>query len=92
MKNIVFIVLAIAFIAGPTAATAQPVAPAATAAEKKQMTYDDAYRNRIKRINDRIRRKQIEADCKAEAKTTYRAIHFQKRRAFVKACIARNSA
>ena len=32
---------------------------------------------------------RIEAGCKADAKRYYSAIHFQKRRAFVRHCIAR---
>ena len=32
---------------------------------------------------------RIEAGCKADAKKYYSAIHFQKRRAFVKRCIDR---
>jgi type II secretory pathway component PulF len=58
--------------------------------DKSTQKYEDAYRNRIDKINQRVRRKQIEARCKEEAKQTYGAVHFRERRAYVKTCIARN--
>jgi len=39
--------------------------------------------------NETIWYERIEAGCKADAKKYYSAIHFQKRRAFVKHCIDR---
>ena len=52
--------------------------------------YFDSDRSRTqKQMNARIR-KQMETDCKAKAKKFYSAIHFQKRRAFVKDCIERS--
>ena len=39
--------------------------------------------------NETIWYERIEAGCKADAKKYYSAIHFQKRRAFVKRCIDR---
>ena len=39
--------------------------------------------------NETIWYERIEAGCKADAKKYYSAIHFQKRRAFVKRCIVR---
>jgi hypothetical protein len=60
-------------------------------AQKATKSYDEAYRSRIAGINETIRRRQIRAECKAEAKKAYSAIHFQKRRTFLKECIARNN-
>ena len=42
-----------------------------------------------KKSNETIWYERIEAGCKADAKKYYSAIHFQKRRAFVKHCIDR---
>jgi len=39
--------------------------------------------------NETIWYERIEAGCKADAKRYYSAIHFQKRRTFVKRCIDR---
>jgi len=39
--------------------------------------------------NETIWYERIDAGCKADAKKYYSAIHFQKRRAFVKHCIDR---
>ena len=39
--------------------------------------------------SETIRYERIEAGCKADAKRYYSAIRFQKRRAFVRQCIAR---
>ncbi len=54
----------------------------------------DVRRERIDRVNkgwdaqiERMRRAQTAAKCKADAKKQYSAIHFKKRRAFVKICI-----
>jgi hypothetical protein len=67
--------------------TASLVAP--SSAQKATKSYDQAYRDRIERINDTIRARQIRAECKAEAKKAFAAIHFKKRRDFVRDCIAR---
>ena len=79
MKHVASIALAISFLVGSA-----PPLPAQPSKE-----YTDAYRARIQKINARMLRKQIEADCKAKAKKTYSAIHFQKRRTFVEDCTAR---
>ena len=59
----------------------------------------EVRRDRIDRVNkgwdaqiERMRGAQNAAKCKADAKKQYSAIHFKKRRAFVKNCIeqARN--
>ena len=57
---------------------------------------DEVRRERMDKINkvwdeqiERIRRIQIEAGCKAEAKKQYSAIRFRKRRLFVEDCIAK---
>jgi hypothetical protein len=54
----------------------------------------DVRRARIDKVNkvwdaqvERIRGAQIAAKCKADAKKQYSAVHFKKRRAFVKYCI-----
>jgi hypothetical protein len=54
----------------------------------------DVRRERIDRVNkgwdakiERMRRAQIAAKCKADAKKKYSAIHFKKRRMFVTNCI-----
>jgi hypothetical protein len=85
--------LAIGILIGSSASPsfAETVAPAASSAQKVPKSYNEAYRDRIERINETIRRRQIRAGCKAEAKKAYSAIHFQKRREFVRDCIARNS-
>jgi hypothetical protein len=62
-----------------------------SSAQKATTSYDQAYRDRIARINETIRTRQIRAECKAEAKKAYAAIHFKKRRDYVRDCIARTS-
>ena len=83
MKKIAALALAIALMAGSS------VTP--SSAQKSTKSYNEAYVDKITKINDRIRRKQIAAECKAEAKKTHSAIHFQKRRSFMKECVARNT-
>jgi hypothetical protein len=63
-------------------------------AEENPKSSADVRRERIDRVNkvwdaqiERIRGAQIAAKCKAEAKKQYSAIHFKKRRVFVKNCI-----
>jgi hypothetical protein len=63
-------------------------------AEESPKSSTDVRRERIDRVNkvwdaqvDRIRGAQIAAKCKADAKKQYSAIHFKKRRMFVKNCI-----
>ena len=55
---------------------------------------DEVRRERMNKINkvwdaqiERIRRIQIEAGCKVEAKKQYSAIRFRKRRLFVENCM-----
>ena len=55
---------------------------------------DEVRRERMNKINkvwdgqiERLRRIQIEAGCKVEAKKQYSAIRFRKRRLFVEDCI-----
>jgi hypothetical protein len=49
--------------------------------------YFDADRARVQKLLNLRLRKQIEADCKAKAKKFYTAVHFLRRRAYVKDCI-----
>ena len=49
--------------------------------------YFDAERARVQKLLNLRLRKQIEADCKAKAKKLYTAVHFLRRRAYVKDCI-----
>ena len=67
------------------------ISVAPSSAQKSTESYDQAYRDRIARINNTIRTRQIRAECKVEAKQTVAAIHFKKRRDYVRDCIARMS-
>jgi len=49
--------------------------------------YFDADRARVQKLLNLRHRKQIEGDCKAKAKKLYTAVHFLRRRAYVKDCI-----
>ena len=60
-------------------------------AQTSAESYDQAYRDRIARLNKTIRTRQIRAECKVEAKQAFAAIHFKKRRDYVRDCIARMS-
>jgi hypothetical protein len=60
---------------------------------------DEVRRERMNKINkvwdeqiERIRRIQIEAGCKVEAKKQYSAIRFRKRRLFLEDCIDKATA
>jgi hypothetical protein len=63
-------------------------------AQENPKSSADARRERMDKVNkvwdaqiERMRGAQIAAKCKADAKQQYSAIHFRKRRAFVKNCI-----
>jgi hypothetical protein len=63
-------------------------------AEENPKGSADVRRERIDKVNkawdaqiEKIRGAQIAAKCKADAKKQYSAIHFKKRRLFVKNCI-----
>lgn len=61
----------------------------AQASNPPSKAYEEAYRARINKINQRYERKAIERDCKAQAKTKFSAIRYNHRRTFVKECLAR---
>jgi hypothetical protein len=63
-------------------------------AEENPKSTAEVRRERIDKVNkvwdaqiERIRGAQIAAKCKADAKKQYSAIHFKKRRLFLKHCI-----
>ena len=63
-------------------------------AQENPKSSADVRGERIDRVNkvwdaqiERMRAAQIATKCKADAKKEYSAIHFKKRRAFVKNCI-----
>jgi hypothetical protein len=63
-------------------------------AEENPKSSAEVRRERIDKVNkvwdaqiEKIRGAQIAAKCKADAKKQYSAIHFKKRRMFVKNCI-----
>jgi hypothetical protein len=63
-------------------------------AQESPKSAAEVRRERIDKVNkvwdaqiDRMRSAQIAAKCKADAKKQYSAIHFKKRRMFVKNCI-----
>jgi hypothetical protein len=83
------IVLTIMLLSCASPTFSQTAAPEPIKSPTTQDKYQDAYRKRIMKINERIQRKQIEAACKAKAKKAFSAIHFQQRRSFIRDCIAR---
>ena len=87
MRIIVLTIMLLSCCASP--AFSQTAAPEPIKSPTTQDKYQDAYRQRINKINERIQRKQIEAACKAEAKKAFSAIHFRQRRSFIRDCIAR---
>ena len=83
------IVLTIMLLSCASPTFSQTAAPEPIKSPTTQDHYQEAYRQRINKINERIQRKQIEAACKAEAKKAFSAIHFRQRRSFIRNCIAR---
>lgn len=83
------IVLTIMLLSCASPTFSQMATPEPIKSPTTQYNYQDAYRKRIMRINERIQRKQIEGACKAKAKKAVSAIHFQQRRSFIRDCIAR---
>ena len=81
------IVLTIMLLSCASPTFSQMATPEPIKSPTIQDNYQDAYRKRIMRINERIQRKQIEGACKA--KKAVSAIHFQQRRSFIRDCIAR---
>ena len=67
---------------------AEPADATSSGTHKNPNSYNEAWSERVSKINDRVQRKKLTAACKAEAKRKYAAIHFQKRRMFVKDCVA----
>jgi hypothetical protein len=83
------IVLTIMLLSCASPTFSQTAAPEPIKSPTTQDKYQDAYRQRINKINERIQRKQKESACKAEAKKAFSAFHFRQRRSFIRDCIAR---
>jgi hypothetical protein len=88
-NNMRIVVLTIMLLSCASPTFSQTAAPEPIKPPTTQDNYQDAYRKRIMKINERIQRKQIEAACKAKAKKAFSAIHFRQRRSFIRDCIAR---
>ena len=88
-NNMRIIVLTIMLLSCASPTFSQTAAPEPIKSPTTHDHYQEAYRQRINKINERIQRKQIEAACKAEAKKAFSAIHFRQRRSFIRNCIAR---
>src|SRR5262249_52111979 len=65
-NNMRIIVLTIVLLSCASPTFSQTAAPEPIKPPTTQDKYQDAYRQRINKINERIQRKQIEAACKAE--------------------------
>jgi hypothetical protein len=71
--------LAVLLVVASASAAAAESAKVSVARERINKAWDERI--------EKIQNARIEAGCKAEAKKTYTAVHFRKRRAFVRDCI-----